>query len=188
MKTTIIFTHPWHGSFNKAILDKTIAQLQAKNQEFNLIDLNKDAFNPTLSEQDLALFGKGESSDPLVKKYQTYLSESDKLIFISPIWWLSFPAIAKGFIDKILLPGFAYKKENNKMVGILTHIKHAQVLTTSEVPTFMLKLLGNHIGIVFCYATLKWGAGIKKTSWHNCGNVSQEKSRLHFLKKLDKLI
>ena len=38
---TIIFAHPWHGSFNKAILDSVTGILDEKEQEYTVIDLNK---------------------------------------------------------------------------------------------------------------------------------------------------
>lgn len=58
MHTTIILAHPWHGSFNKAIMDTVVAQLEVTNKEYKIIDLNKEGFDPVLNEADLALFQK----------------------------------------------------------------------------------------------------------------------------------
>ena len=83
--TTIIFAHPWHGSFNKAILDTVTTELQNNQLPYQVIDLNKDAFNPVMTEQELALFAKGESLDPLVSKYQSILRDT----------YLYFPAVVE---------------------------------------------------------------------------------------------
>ena len=45
---TIIFAHPWNGSFNKAILDKVVEKLDETKQKYTIIDLNKDGFNPVI--------------------------------------------------------------------------------------------------------------------------------------------
>lgn len=67
---TILFTHPWHGSFNKAILDTVTAKLDKENKQYQVIDLVKDNFNPVMQEADLRLYSAGKAADPLVDKYQ----------------------------------------------------------------------------------------------------------------------
>ena len=59
---TIVFSHPWHGSFNKAILDTITTKLTKDNKAYEVIDLQKDNFNANLTEAELAVFNKGEVS------------------------------------------------------------------------------------------------------------------------------
>lgn len=91
MKATIILAHPWHGSFNKSIMDTVILSYQQKNKEYQIIDLNKDNFDPVLRESELALYANGGYKDEIVEKYQTILKESEELVFIFPIWWYALP-------------------------------------------------------------------------------------------------
>ena len=58
---TIVFSHPWHGSFNKAILDTITTKLTKDNKAYEVIDLQKDNFNANLTEAELAVFNKGEA-------------------------------------------------------------------------------------------------------------------------------
>ena len=67
--TTIILAPPWHGSFNKAIFDAAIESLEKQGKTYQIIDLNKEGFNPVMTESELALFSKGKFSDPLVGTY-----------------------------------------------------------------------------------------------------------------------
>ena len=83
---TIVFSHPWHGSFNKAILDTITTKLTKDNKAYEVIDLQKDNFNANLTEAELAVFNKGEALDPLVHKYQDILKKTDEIIFIFPIY------------------------------------------------------------------------------------------------------
>ena len=50
---TVIFSHPWNGSFNKAILDKVVEKLEETKEKYTIIDLNKDKFNPVMTEEEL---------------------------------------------------------------------------------------------------------------------------------------
>ena len=72
---TIIFSHPWNGSFNKAILDKVVEKLDETKEKYTIIDLNKDKFNPVMTEEELSLYSQGKSIDPLVEKYQEILKK-----------------------------------------------------------------------------------------------------------------
>lgn len=187
MKTTIILAHPWHGSFNKAIMDTTIKKLKQKKKDYQIIDLNKDGFNPVLEEADLALFSKGQTSDEQVKKYQSMIKDTDELIFIFPVWWFDVPAILKGFIDKVMLKNFAYTEGSTGLKGLLTHIKKTTVISTSEFPTWYLVLInGNPIGRTFIRSTLA-GIGLKKVKWLNSGMTSTGKdaTRKKFLKRVE---
>lgn len=187
---TIVLAHPWHGSFNKAILDKVIITLKEKNKNYKVIDLNKDNFDPVLKESELKLFKEGGHSDELVSTYQDILDDSQELIFIFPIWWYNLPAILKGFIDKVMLKGFAYSKtKSGLLIGSLGHIKRTTVVTTSEAPTWYLKVIGNPIKRVFTGSTLKQ-VGLKKISWLNSDYTStgSDSRRNRFLDKVTKYI
>lgn len=189
MKTTILLAHPWHGSFNKAIFDTITNKLTSLNKPFQVIDLNKDGFNPVMTEKELALFSKGQFLDPLVGKYQKMLAETDKLIIIFPIWWGDSPAILKGFIDKVMLKGFAYNPGEDGLIGNLTHIKKAYVITTSETPTIVYKeYLGNPIDNIFIKIILE-NIGIKDSIWINKDMVLSggQESRVAFLKEIASL-
>lgn len=183
---TIIYAHPWDGSLNKAILETVINGLNSKNEKYQIIDLNKDNFNPVLTQSELALFSKGEHQDPLVTQYQSMLKNTNELIIIFPIWWYDVPAILKGFWDKVMLKGFAYTEGSFGLKGELTHIRSAKVITTAQSPRWYLKMFaGNPIQGTFINASLK-GVGIKNVKWYHCSHITKgdNKKREAFLTKL----
>ena len=159
---TIIFAHPWHGSFNKAILDSVTGKYDEMKEKYIVIDLNKDGFNPVMTEEELALYSQGQSIDPLVEKYQEILKRTDELILIFPIWWMSMPAILKGFFDKTMVKGFAYEDSKTGITGLLNNIKTAKIITTAEAPKFLLHISG--FGFTIKKANLG-GIGVKNTKW-----------------------
>ncbi len=185
--TTIIFAHPWHGSFNKAILESITSKLEAQSKPYQLIDLHKDNFDPVYREHDLALYSKGETTDHLVLKYQENLKNTSELVFIFPIWWYDVPAILKGFIDKVMLKNFSYIETKTGLKGLLKHITKTTVITTSDSPTWYLRWLGgNTIKRTFIGATLK-GIGLKQVKWLNSDYTSSGKRerKTKFLKKVE---
>src|SRR5690606_6540435 len=42
---------------------------------------------------------------------------ADHLVWVYPVWWASLPAILKGFIDRLFLPGFAFQKRENSLLA-----------------------------------------------------------------------
>jgi putative NADPH-quinone reductase len=179
--TTIIFAHPWYGSFNKSILDTVIKTLDNQGKEHQVIDLHKDKFNPVMAEEDLALYSRGKYADPLVGTYQKILEKTTELICIFPIWWGAAPAILKGFFDKTLLCGFAFSYENGWTP--LLKINKATVITTSESPTEMFRV---PVEQYFIPSMLK-AVGINNAVWLNCDQTSHgtNEHRQDFLKKVE---
>jgi putative NADPH-quinone reductase len=179
--TTIIFAHPWHGSFNKSILDTIIKTLENSGERYRIIDLNKDKFNPVLEEEDLALYSQGKYADPLVGEYQKIVGETTRLICIFPIWWGTTPAILKGFFDKVLLYGFAFSYENGWTP--LLKINKALVITTSESPTEDFRLPIEQFFIPSMLNTV----GINNVDWLNCDHTSHgtDEHRKDFLQKIE---
>lgn len=54
-------------------------------------------------------------------------------MFIYPVWWYGRPALLKGWIDRVLPPGFAYRYERSGVNGLLAG-KRAVVLQTTGAP------------------------------------------------------
>ena len=184
---TIVFAHPWNGSFNKAILDKVMEKLDQTKEKYTVIDLNKDKFNPVMTEEELSLYSQGKSIDSLVEKYQEILKNTDELILVFPIWWMSMPAILKGFFDKVMVKGFAYESTKNGIKGLLTNIKTAKMITTAEAPKILLSITG--FGITMKKANLG-GIGIKKTKWihYSLRVKGKDEDRKEFLEKVGKFV
>lgn len=180
MNFHIIIDHPWKGSFNYAILTSFIQGLQSKQHNYDLLDLNQEEFNPVMSELELANYYEGISFDPKISEYQRRLSAADHLAIIFPIWWNVMPSRLKGWMDKVLLPGFAFSLGQFPS-PLLGHIKGATILTTTAIPdVYHRKESNNAIDYVLSKGTLEF-CGITPVSWLNFGEtgfVSREKHSL----------
>jgi len=187
MKFHIIIDHPWSGSFNYAILHSFIEGIKEDRNDFDVLDLNKEIFNPIMSEEELAAYSQGMSFDPKIKEYQERLIWSDYLVMIFPIWWMIMPARLKGWMDKVLLPGFAFTTDQEPK-PLLNHITGATIFTTTAVPDdFHRKEFNNALESVLCKGTLNF-VGIQEIEWLNFGdtgftNQAKHKEWLKFVRE-----
>ncbi|MGE7825323.1 NAD(P)H-dependent oxidoreductase [Paenibacillus sp. NPDC093718] len=89
-------------------------------------------------EFDLNLSGgyKGEQPlEPDLQKAQELISWADHLVFVYPNWWGGMPALLKGFIDRVFLPGFAFKyRRNSPLPEQLLKGKTARLIVTMDSP------------------------------------------------------
>lgn len=132
MKSLVIYAHPNPESFNHAILKTVTTELTAKNYEFKVRDLYALNFDPVLKPQDFEAQMTGKCL-PDVEAEKELITWADILIFVYPIWWTGLPAILKGYFDRILHHGFAYKADEFGIAGLL-HEKKALLFTTCGTP------------------------------------------------------
>ena len=152
MKTLIIYYHPHEGSFCSAIRDAVISGLEVGKHEYKLVDLGVDEFDPVMRAKDLKAFAMAghigeeglEGVDPIVLKYMKKLRWAEHVVMIFPIWWMSMPAMMKGFVDKVIFPGVVYKMEGGNLVSMLSGLKQVTIITTMNTPADVYKNMFNN--------------------------------------------
>jgi len=191
MKVLIVFNHPYEGSYCNAILSSVTKGLQQVNHEVDVINLDKEGFNPVMNSSDLKAFRDKQPMDPKVLEYKNRLEQADRLVFIFPIWWELMPAMMKGFIDKVIFPGVAYdyvNGSNTRMKPLLTNIKGVTVITTMNTPRILYRIIfGNTIQKALMRGTF-WKLGYKNRKWISFNMVKQvsDEKRKSWLLKLEK--
>ena len=143
MKTLIVYNHPHEGSFCSAIREAVENGLKTGNHEYKVIDLDKDGFDPVMRSKDLKAFVTAgrlgedglEEVDPLVLRYMKMMRWAEQIVMIFPIWWMTTPAMTKGFIDKVIFPGIVYKMEGGKLISMLSSLKQVTIITTMNTPS-----------------------------------------------------
>ncbi len=180
----IIIDHPWQKSYTHCVLKAFINGLN-QHHSIDCLDLNQDRFNPVMTPDELALYTKGKYLDPKVGEYQSRLSSADYLVLLFPIWWTVMPAALKGWLDKVLLPGFAFTVDKVPK-PLLTFFKGATILTTTAVSDeYHRSEYNNAIDWVLSKGTLNF-CGIKQVTWLNFGEagVADREQHDNWLKKV----
>lgn len=189
MRTIIVFNHPYEGSYCNAILESVIAGLKKSRHDVDLIHLDKDKFNPAMSQDDLKSFLAHKPVDPQVIDYVNRLKKADHLIFIFPIWWDIMPATTKGFIDRVLFPGVVYEHHPRGfgLIPLLKGLRGITIITTMNKPRIMYSLLiGNLIRKVMIKSVFKT-MGYKNLNWISFTSVKsvRQETRVKWLLDLE---
>lgn len=127
----IINGHPNKDSFNFGIAEAYRKGAGATGVEIREIVIANLNFNPNLQ------FGyqKRTELEPDLLKAWEDIQWADHLVWIHPVWWGGLPAITKGFIDRLFLPGFAFQyRENSHLWDKLLKGKTAHIITTLDQP------------------------------------------------------
>lgn len=185
-KILLINGHPDAESFNYSLAEaykKGAERSGAEIKEINIRDLK---FNPNLQ------FGYRKRTDlePDLLEAQDKLKWADHLVWIYPVWWGSVPAMMKGFLDRTLLPGFAFNKRENSLWWDKCFTgKTARIICTLDQPEWYYRLIysspSHH---AMKRVTLNY-IGIKRVRITAIGPIrlSKEKFRGKWLKKIESL-
>lgn len=132
MNALIIYAHPNPFSFNHAIRQEVEELLKQKGYSIKVSDLYNLDFDPVLKSQDFLLLKSGSVADD-VKAEQEKVAWASLLVVIHPIWWTGFPAILKGYFDRVFSNGFAFGFEGGTLKKLLDG-KRAVVISTHGMP------------------------------------------------------
>lgn len=135
MKISIILAHPGKGSFNHAIADTATAALRDIGHSVTVHDLYAEKFDPVLPNLEIS------RDAPLpdgIAEHCKEIASADGIVIVHPNWWGMPPAIMKGWIDRVLRPGIAYRFAETDSgegipIGLLT-AKAFIVFNTSNTP------------------------------------------------------
>lgn len=130
-KILIINGHPNKHSFNFAVAKaykEGAIDANASIEEIVIADLQ---FDPNLQ------FGyqKRMELEPDLQASWKKIQWAEHLVWVHPVWWGGLPALTKGFIDRLFLPGLAFRsKENSVWWDKLLKGKTAHIITTLDQP------------------------------------------------------
>lgn len=131
MKILILNGNPVADSFSDAISGVYLQGAKNSNHDvkaINIRDLDFDIILRYGYKKDMEL-----ESD--IIEQQKLLKWCEHLVLITPVWWGSTPALLKGYFDRVLLPGFAYKyRKDSSLWDRLLSGRSARVIYTCDTP------------------------------------------------------
>lgn len=148
-RVLIINGHPDEQSYCFALHEAYKRGALQSGAEVRELKLRELAFTPNLQ------FGYRQRTElePDLLRAQEWLRWCNHMVWIHPVWWGSFPALMKGFLDRVFLPGFFFKKRPGvayRWDKMLTG-KSARIIYTLDTPWIYWLLAGRP-----SYVTLKW--------------------------------
>jgi NAD(P)H dehydrogenase (quinone) len=143
MRVLVLHSHPVESSYGAALYRQTVESLGAVGHEVDGCDLYAEKFDPVLSRQDRLTYHDYPQNTELVEPYVERLLRAEGLVIVTPVWNFGFPAMLKGYFDRVWLPGVSFELADGKIESRLRHIrKLAAVLTYGATP-FRAFVAGN---------------------------------------------
>ena len=164
----VIQGHPRSESLCGSIAREYAAAAARGGAQVDLLDLPKLQFDPILREG----YKAEQALEPDLVKAQQLIYGSDHLVFVFPSWWASMPALLKGFIDRVFLPGFAFKyRKNSPLPEKLLKGKTARIFITMDAPGWYYRWFNRAPGLrLLKFATLEF-CGVKPVKYIIFGPV-----------------
>ncbi|WP_221394432.1 NAD(P)H-dependent oxidoreductase [Dyadobacter sp. NIV53] len=137
-KVLIINGNPDPESFGATLAAAYRLGALASGAEVQEIILAKLEFNPNLE------FGyrKRVELEPDLLDARAKITWAEHIVWVYPVWWGSLPALLKGFIDRVFLPGFAFeRRENSVWWDKLLIGKSAHIISTLDQPVWYYWLI-----------------------------------------------
>jgi NAD(P)H dehydrogenase (quinone) len=185
----LILGHPSENSFCNALLDAYRKGAESTGAVCKTIYISRLDFNVNLPEGYKSAIDQMHLEKDLLSSQQLILW-ADHVVFAYPNWWGFMPAITKGFIDRILLPGFAFKNHSGKnFPEKLLKGKSLRLLVTMDTPKWWFYLVYRASqyqilkNIVFGYV----GFDPIRFSTFGFMRKSTERLRNQWLRKVEKL-
>ena len=179
MKTLIVYCHPNPESFSAALYAAAQETLRAGGHELRCFDLYAEDFQPILTREERAAYLPNPGLiKARVQPHVDALKWAEHLVFVFPIWFYGPPAMLKGWLERVWLPGVAFlppPAKGKPAVPGLQHIKRMTVITHGGSPWWVLKLIGDPAKRLFTRGLRLLFAKSCKTTWlqlHNMNNVS----------------
>ena len=175
MKNLIVIAHPDKDSFCYDGIFKTVLkELRVDGQEVCVADLYSDSF--------------ARPRTNTIKKYQDLVTWSDRIYFISPVWWFRLTPRMEIFFDEVFTPGFAYKfvpivgkyaypkpfLKDKKVRTYITHGAPSLPVLTLYLNSVKLRLVMGVYSFVFGWNPSRW---LKTKQFWSVPFVTDEKRK-----------
>jgi NAD(P)H dehydrogenase (quinone) len=121
-RVLVVFAHPCEESLSSALHQRTLAGLRKGGWEIDDCDLNAEGFNPVLTAQERRDYHDTALNCGPVQSYVDRLRAAEALVLVFPVWNFGFPAILKGWFDRVWLPGVSFDLVDDNLVPALQNI------------------------------------------------------------------
>ncbi|CAM5777170.1 NAD(P)H dehydrogenase (quinone) [Labrys miyagiensis] len=190
MKVLVLFAHPCEESFAAALHARTIEALRRGGHVVDDCDLYAEGFQPVLTAAERRAYHDTTRNRQDVAAYVKRLQQAEALVIVSPVWNYGFPAILKGFFDRVFLPGVSFHLVDGKVQGALHNITRVVAVTSYGGSRLKAVLMGDPPrrlvtrmlrGVVKPFARFRYLA-------HYSMNLSTDESRRIFLAKVERTL
>lgn len=164
MRVHVIHAHPVDTSFSRALCDVVTRTLAAKGHEVDALDLYAEGFEAVLSRAERLNYHAVPANLAPVRPYVDRLRAAEGLVFVHPVWNLGYPAILKGYFDRVFLPGVSFSLsdgDGGELGPCLTNLRRVAYVTSYGGKRARAWLMGDPPRRI----ARRWGWATFRTRW-----------------------
>jgi len=168
----VVLAHPREESLCASLSRSYAEGLRSEGIETEFLSLTDLNFDPSLSLDPES----PQVLEPDLLRLRQAMERASLVCWVFPSWWAGPPAVLKGAIDRVLLPGWAYAYEGGQLPTPLLKGRTARLLLTMDSPNFWYSLVhGRSVHRAFINATLKFvGFRVKSTTLYSVRTTPRE--------------
>ena len=133
MRALVVYAHPSPDSLTHALYEAARTALAAAGHEVVGLDLYAEELVPAMSEAERRAYHSDQPIlDPMVARHAALVRWADALIFVYPTWWMGLPAILKGWLERVFVPGVAFHLDpgTHRVISDLGSVRRVVGITT----------------------------------------------------------
>lgn len=176
MHVLVLYAHPVETSFAAALHEEVLTGLQKAGHTVDDCDLYGEDFEPRLSREERLAYHDLDHNRDNVSGYVDRLLNAEGLVIVSPVWNFGYPAILKGYLDRVFLPGVSFKMSDGRVVPSLQSIRKLAVVTTyggSRLRAFLVGDPPRKIATRIFRGLIKPGAPVGYHALYDMNRVTQ---------------
>lgn len=152
MRVLVLYAHPNPESYGAALHEAVVASLREAGHEVDDCDLYAEGFDPVLSREGRVGYHDLAGNTLPVAGYVARLRAAEALVLCFPVWNFGYPAILKGFFDRVFLPGVSFRMVDGKVAPNLWTIRKLVAVTTYGGSRWRALLMGDPPRKLVCRA------------------------------------
>ena len=143
MRVFVLFAHPVETSYPAALHRAVIENLTAAGHDVDDCDLYAEGFDPVLSRDERLAYHDEATCRAPVRAYVDRLLAAEALVMNFPVWNFGYPAILKGFLDRVFLPGVSFRLEDGGVKPMLHNVRKLAAVVTYGGSRWRAMLVGD---------------------------------------------
>ncbi len=189
MQVLVVHAHPNQDGFSRALRDAAVRGLETGGHSVDVLDLYEEGFVAAMSESERRAYESDTPIvDPQVQRSADLLTAADTVVFVYPTWWWGLPAILKGWLDRVLVPGVAFTLGDGRPKPGLTNVRRLEGITTYGSSRIHSQFF-NDAGRRTISRTLRMVCHKRtKVTWHPLYSIdgTTDQQRSAFLEKIER--
>lgn len=166
MRVLLLHAHPDPASFSAALFRVAQEELAASGHEVEAVDLYAEAFDPVLSRAEWQGYVEVPANRLSVAPDAERLDRAEAIVLVFPVWNFGPPAILKGYLDRVFLPGVSFHLTDDRIAPGLHHVRAFVAITS--------------------YGSTRWWAWLmgdapRKLIWRVLRTLIHPRAKVHYL-------